>query len=796
MTQLLYPFYAKSRRLSQKFGEHPSWYKKFGMKGHNGLDYPISFIDIIAADDGEVLFVRTDPDGFGLHIKIKHSHGFTLYAHLSASDVIPGDKVRRGDIIGISGNSGNSTGPHLHFGYKPNDADMNNGYYGYVDPEPFMVEDYSMSIFGVYLLDGVDLYEAAERVRQLQPRAVVVNFAGNNQWAALRTMKNNSPNTHIVGRMYKPDGEYESNIANDPEGYADEIYQELIKQPWLPYVDSVILHNEILHDGHWFSKEIRVPRIELKARFDVAMMRHFRGLMNADMIPIRYHALVSARGTPDIDEKLERWKTPYHEWELYLNAFKMAIDENHFIDLHQYGYPDDVMRGSQWYVMRFEKKVLPWLKNEHPEIYESMIGRRAIFISEGVWDDGHKSGWLAPNGPSDSEAALNDLFKLAKELKPYYDDGILFAHVLFGYGSVGGWSRFDVLRAKQSSKSLFDLMVDNKNFNLGGPSLIGPPIPVPDPEPDPDPQPPTPKPEVNSMTLRRIQKELADAGITYTPLHLRDDFDPSKMKPDTKVRVLVDVFSTKDGLWTVDGEKYSLPAWAENRYYIPTYQTCHNDDQGGATHLFFMLMTELPKNNDKLLCDEIHHGESGFSLTTDSGLTVFEKAKPKSGWGNMFMNADSAFYPGDGQKGTWTLTPFGYSDVVHGLGLINRWHISIYCTFALMTWEEYTNTVLVPEFETLREKVIYWGDRLQALSLSPYTALVKKMMLPLRECDNLTKPLYSAVSPEYKVAWKGVNYVCEKADQITGFNTHSTPRYYYAPLNDVNNVDYFEGEIQ
>ena len=54
--------------------------------------------------------------GFGNHIKIDHGSGYTtVYAHLSKFKVRHGQKVKRGDIIGYTGNTGRSTAPHLHY---------------------------------------------------------------------------------------------------------------------------------------------------------------------------------------------------------------------------------------------------------------------------------------------------------------------------------------------------------------------------------------------------------------------------------------------------------------------------------------------------------------------------------------------------------------------------------------------------------------------------------------------------------------------------------------------------------
>ena len=73
---------------------------------------------IRAAAAGEVIVSKSTGwnGGYGQYIVIKHSNGSqTLYAHLSANSVGVGDSVAAGEVIGAMGNSGKSTGPHLHF---------------------------------------------------------------------------------------------------------------------------------------------------------------------------------------------------------------------------------------------------------------------------------------------------------------------------------------------------------------------------------------------------------------------------------------------------------------------------------------------------------------------------------------------------------------------------------------------------------------------------------------------------------------------------------------------------------
>jgi murein DD-endopeptidase MepM/ murein hydrolase activator NlpD len=71
---------------------------------------------IVATADGVVVTVDYDPVNFGNYVIIKHKHGFyTRYAHMQASAVRVGQHVQQGEVIGYIGNTGKTTGPHLHY---------------------------------------------------------------------------------------------------------------------------------------------------------------------------------------------------------------------------------------------------------------------------------------------------------------------------------------------------------------------------------------------------------------------------------------------------------------------------------------------------------------------------------------------------------------------------------------------------------------------------------------------------------------------------------------------------------
>lgn len=97
----------------------PGAIKSQGIHGYNGVDLAVNVgTSVRASLGGEVIVSKNSGwnGGYGQYIVIKHSNGVqTLYAHLSENYVGVGATVVQGQVIGASGNTGLSTGPHLHF---------------------------------------------------------------------------------------------------------------------------------------------------------------------------------------------------------------------------------------------------------------------------------------------------------------------------------------------------------------------------------------------------------------------------------------------------------------------------------------------------------------------------------------------------------------------------------------------------------------------------------------------------------------------------------------------------------
>lgn len=133
--------------ITQEFGENPQIYKQFGLNGHNGMDFRTRFLtapeptplgrrEIFATMDGKVIEVKNEGSkGYGLYVRIEHrGNEQTIYGHLTKAYVQVGTLVKAGSVIALSGNTGFSSGPHLHYGWRPENWNPSNGFAGYEDP--------------------------------------------------------------------------------------------------------------------------------------------------------------------------------------------------------------------------------------------------------------------------------------------------------------------------------------------------------------------------------------------------------------------------------------------------------------------------------------------------------------------------------------------------------------------------------------------------------------------------------------------------------------------------------------
>lgn len=115
-------------------------YGQYGYKGHNGIDYGLPlYTSILAPHNGKVIEAAYDANGYGWYVKIENPIEGSVLGHFSSLSIIVGQEIVEGQVLGQSGNTGNSTGPHLHHGYYRMPRNRQNGYGGFIDQTPYMV---------------------------------------------------------------------------------------------------------------------------------------------------------------------------------------------------------------------------------------------------------------------------------------------------------------------------------------------------------------------------------------------------------------------------------------------------------------------------------------------------------------------------------------------------------------------------------------------------------------------------------------------------------------------------------
>jgi murein DD-endopeptidase MepM/ murein hydrolase activator NlpD len=176
-------------RISSPYGDriHPITKKR---KFHSGIDYKVDTGTSVRASERGRVVRASDHEKLGKLIIIDHTPNagkgtrylYTMYAHLSGYEVAAGDDVKKGNAIGRSGNTGHSTGPHLHFsivesstkqrwgtagptGYEPTPSLFKNpeGYYGRTITVEGMVDDFTDEEKG-------KLYDMIETDFRIEPK--------------------------------------------------------------------------------------------------------------------------------------------------------------------------------------------------------------------------------------------------------------------------------------------------------------------------------------------------------------------------------------------------------------------------------------------------------------------------------------------------------------------------------------------------------------------------------------------------------------------------------------------------
>lgn len=147
---MIVPLKTDKVHITSYYGNRKYWYQgKLVKDFHNGIDLvpsPCNNNEILAFEDGVVTSVQKTgvQYGTGCYVRLKHSNGlYTLYYHLKSGSVCVnvGDKVIKGQKLGIIGTTGKSTGIHLHFQIDKGSSKTSINPYDYLFNDKIFVEE-------------------------------------------------------------------------------------------------------------------------------------------------------------------------------------------------------------------------------------------------------------------------------------------------------------------------------------------------------------------------------------------------------------------------------------------------------------------------------------------------------------------------------------------------------------------------------------------------------------------------------------------------------------------------------
>lgn len=446
--------------ITQPFAANPQVYAKFGLPGHEGTDYRAKEgTPVMAVDDGTVALVGTTGN-YGLNYRIVHPWGESVYAHLSKQLVAMGQRVSRGQVIGLSGSTGNSDGPHLHFGLRvaPFFRDSKRDkWQGFCNPAPYFQPE--RFLMGPHIHNGNG--SMIPLLRQWQPAAVTLLDPAKDFVAELASA---CPDTKIVGRIYRPDSEVSDRIKANP-GAAAQWMHELVtghpaygagrvQEPGQPQRAAPTtmywqIANEVCQ-GQW----------DDFVKLDQCMWHWM------DLAAGAYHCGLFAFsvGNPDAPANDPNW------WNKITPTLQRATREGHVLLIHEYGTGDGLdgpkeKGGADWLVQRYVRQVRPWLQVRDVQIIVSEFGYDGLLIGPGP------AGWRTSGKTAQTYAG--ELIAMADNYARYRDQ--IVGVTVYTMGALDEWHSYNI------DGEVAGMLAARAEAVRAGGTVVTPPVVVDDP---------------------------------------------------------------------------------------------------------------------------------------------------------------------------------------------------------------------------------------------------------------------------------------------------------------------------
>jgi hypothetical protein len=372
---------------------------------HYGIDYScVVGTPIYAAADG-VVHCGTDPAGFGTYVRIDTGTHLVYAAHLWTVAVREGQQVTAGQVIGTSGNTGNSTGPHLHFEVR--DKSGSPWRYGAVDPGLWLMED------------GGDVLTTLHCQRHgtwqnLWARDVGAGWIKIVNPPTGRVLYPDVP--HVLVRFWTDDRD----AAYIREGRAGgSRFVREMRDQWLSVPDATAW--ELANEPDCNSNE------------GLAQLNEYTigALEQAAVYGLKLCVLNLPEGNPSGDEAAIRWK-----WQQLLPCIKRAVQGGHYIGLHAYWRPGVEGPTGRYHALgRRASDIVAWREL-------GITGARVLInecgIDGGIAGNPPREGWRALSDADTYRAEIVEAERYARTI-PGVD-----ALMLFTADYLGEWGSYDV----------------------------------------------------------------------------------------------------------------------------------------------------------------------------------------------------------------------------------------------------------------------------------------------------------------------------------------------------------------
>ena len=274
--------------VSQFFGENPDVYKEISyngvpLMGHNGIDFACSpGTPVMAAHSGVVIEADHDGSsvpGLGKYVKLRqyiHNQPVmeTVYAHLSKIEVSVRDVIPEGRRIALSGNTGWSTGPHLHFGFRLYPHNRGDGWGGYTNPLRYLQARRFGPVMSAHLVDKIDVNVLAS----WRPPVVKMLESVWKDGDYLKSLYLALPDTLFLFRDWQWSSQKYGEMISDPVGYA-----ERFADYWRQSFERISLHRPAIDRARSVFLFVNEPAIWEERDYDafIRSSLHFTKIMAA-----------------------------------------------------------------------------------------------------------------------------------------------------------------------------------------------------------------------------------------------------------------------------------------------------------------------------------------------------------------------------------------------------------------------------------------------------------------------------------------------------------------------------------